>query len=116
MGCFFFFNESYFSVVTAFRAFGKTVLLPDLYVMLKILSLEYHAYGCGRIFSHALIPTKMPRFAKGSSVTNFIGKVKTWPNGPGQRKIAQPEIDFFLFNQKITLPSIWQLQTKERGN
>jgi len=31
-------------------AHPETVFLPDLYVMLKILSLEYQLYACGKIF------------------------------------------------------------------
>jgi hypothetical protein len=58
------------SVVKKQRVFCKPVLLPDLCVMLKILSSEYDTYACGKIFSHALISKKMPRFAKGSTYLN----------------------------------------------
>jgi len=32
------------------RFHPKTALLPDIFVMLKILSSEYQVYACGKIF------------------------------------------------------------------
>ena len=57
----------------------KTVLLPDLCVMLKILSSGYHAYACGKIFSHALISNTMVSFAKGSYCLNNGGAIEKKP-------------------------------------